>query len=293
MTVIFLFIIARMNFKSKNIAIICSDLEYFNASICTLLFKYFKKQGFDIRIYLTYESESKEKEYVQQLINTSDTSGLVIFSCMSNPLFYVEFFKECCIPCVFVDRFLPYVDRCSFVTVDNYGGAYKLGKLLQEKGSKNIACLSMLKDNKISTIEDRINGFRDSHVGINNINCFRVELEYTDIMSSIYQVLEEWSSNNIFPDAVFATNHLIMNGILKVLQNNKEWRVKFKDILLSCFDNLPYYDWLNKPIISIEQPINDIAFYTAGILHKTILSPKSVNLNNIILPVKVIDRTII
>ncbi len=280
-----------MNLKCRNIVVICSDLEYFNASIGALLYKYFKKQGFDISIYLTYEIESKEKEYVQQLATNPNTAGFVIFSCMNSAFFYDAFFKEYNIPCVFVYRFLPYLSGCSFVTVDNYGGAFKVGKLLIEKGSKNIACLSMLKDNKISTIEDRINGFKDSHSGLNNLNCFRVELEYGDIMSSIQKILEEWSRNNTFPDAVFATNHLIMNGLLTALQNNKEWQVKFKDILLSCFDNLPYYDWLNKPIISVEQPINDIAYYTAAILHKKILGPKKFNPNNIILPVKIIDRT--
>lgn len=278
--------------KDKYIVIITSDLEYFNSSICSGLYTEFSKKNFLIQIYLTQENEEREKEYIRQIIQRRDVSGLVIFSCLNSPAFYHEILSQTAFPCVFADRVLPYLNKCNFVAVDNYGGANKIGKLLIEKEARNIVCLSMLKHNKLSTIEDRINGFIDSHIHLSNINCQREDLEYSDIKNSIERVLSKWEKQDNFPDAVFATNHLIVNGLIDLIMHNNKWKDRSKNLIISCFDNPPYFDWLKKPIISVEQPIQEIIFYLANILLKRIENPiLSSNHANVILPVKIIDRT--
>lgn len=281
-----------MKSSAKKIAIVTSDLQYFSASICTGLYHEFLKAGYNTEIFLTFEKEENEKTTVLQIIQRKDIVGLVIFSCLNSSVFYNDLLKNIKIPCVFADRLLPYLTQCNFVTVDNYGGAFKIGKLLVEKGAKSIACLSMLKDNRISTIEDRINGFRDSHANYRNINCFREELEYTDIFKSMEIVLSKWEKNKYTPDAVFATNHLIMNVLISLIQQNKLFETMMQNTLLSCFDNIPYFDWIQKPITRAEQPINEIIFYVSNILLRRIDNAESLsNCANIILPVKIIDGT--
>ncbi|MCX7728686.1 MAG: substrate-binding domain-containing protein [Bacteroidia bacterium] len=281
-----------MKLTAGNIAIITTDLAYYNASVCSGLYSEFQKNGYSTQIYLTFENQEKEKENIYLVLNDKNLKGIVLFSCMSNPAFYQDIFQKLNIPCVFADRLIPYLSQSNFVTVDNYGGAYKIGKLLIEKGAKNIVCLSILKDNHISTIEDRINGFKDSHIHLNNINCYREELEYPHINKSMEHILSKWENNNTFPDAIFATNHLIMNAFISLTQQNKTWQNLSKHTILSCFDNLPYFDWINRPIISVDQPIKDITFYISSILLKRIKEPETnANVSNLILPVKIIDRT--
>lgn len=275
----------------KHIAIVTSDLEYFNASICTGLYQMLSKHNFKISIYLTFENEEKEKECVSKLIRQNQVSGFVIFSSMHNPLFYKEILYNKHLPVIFVDRLIPYLSHSNFVTVDNYGGANKIGKILLEKGAKNIACLSMLRYNRLCSMEDRLNGFRDSHSGNPEISCISEELDYSDTLKSMQGILSRWYQSQYSPDAIFATNHLIMNAFISSLKQNKNWDKLLNKCILSCFDNLPYFDWIDKPIISVEQPIKDIVFYVGSILMKQVQEP---DLNkddtNIILPVKIIDR---
>lgn len=280
-----------MNQIKQNIAIIASDLHYFNASICSGTYANLIKAGYHTHIYLTYEKEENEKKYVTQILNQSDIAGIIIFSCLSQSAFYGEILKKTSIPCIFIDRLLPYLSHYNFITVDNYGGANKIGQLLIEKGAKKIACLSMLKRNHLCNMEDRINGFRDSHIHLNNIHCFREELEYEHTIQSLEKVLKKWENENNFPDAVFASNHLIMNGLISLIKQNTNWQKRFKDSILSCFDNLEYFDWIDIPIISVEQNINDIVFYASNILLNKIKECSTPTFSNIILPVTIIDRT--
>lgn len=276
----------------KHIAIVTSDLEYFNASICTGLYQMLSKHNFKISIYLTFENEEKEKECVSKLIRQNQVSGFVIFSSMHNPLFYKEILYNHSIPSVFVDRLIPYLSYSNFVTVDNYGGANKIGKILVEKGARNITCLSMLRYNKLCSMEDRLNGLRDSHSENRDISCIIEELEYSDTLKSMQGILSRWHESQYSPDAIFATNHLIMNALISSLKQNKDWDKLLDKCIFSCFDNLPYFDWIDKPIISIEQPIKDIVFYVSNILMKQIQEPDlHKDYTNIILPVKIIDRT--
>ncbi len=275
----------------KNIAIIVSDMHYFNASVCAGVYRQLAPKEYKISIYLTHENEQKEKEYLTNIVQTNCIHGIILFSCLSEPFFYYELLPRIQIPIVFVDRLLPLFVKCNFVTVDNYGGAYKIGKKLIEKGARNIACLSMLKYNKLSTIEDRINGFRDSHINEKNIACYREELEYEDITQSMALKLKQWEQKTHFPDAIFATNHLIMNAFISLLPQNKNWQALSQNTILSCFDNLPYFDWVNKPIISVEQPIENIVLYVCNIIRKRIEQKDALkSYANIILPVKLIDR---
>ncbi|MEW6773622.1 MAG: hypothetical protein AB1304_06470 [Bacteroidota bacterium] len=276
----------------KHIAVVTSDLEYFNASICTGLYQMLSKHNFKISIYLTFENEEKEKECVSKLIRQNQVSGLVIFSSMHNPLFYKEILYNNHLPVIFVDRLIPYLNHSNFVTVDNYGGGNKIGKILVEKGAKNIACLSMLLYNRLCSMEDRLNGFRDSHSNNPEISSISEEIDYLDTLKSMKDILSKWYQSQYSPDAIFATNHLIMNALISSIKQNKDLDKLLDKCTLSCFDNLPYFDWIDKPIISVEQPINDIVFYVGSILMKQIQEPDlSKDDKNIILPVKIIDRT--
>ncbi len=280
-----------MSMRSDTIAIVTSDLEYFNASVCAGLYDAFFSKGYKVTIYLTHEQENVEKEIVSKLMSQPSIKGMVIFSSCSTSFYYQENLKDKTVPCVFVDRLLPYLS-CNFVTVDNYGGGLKLGKLLIEKGCKKIACVSMLKDNKLTTVEDRLNGFRDSHFEMHHVSCFREEVDYFNLLQSTKTLLEKWFDTKDIPNGIFAVNHLILKAFLDNIFKDKAMEKSLEHTILSCFDDLPYFDWIKKPIISIEQPINDIVFYTDSILLKRIENPYLANqFANMILPVKIKDRT--
>ncbi len=281
---------ASMNDNFQYIAIVVPDLEYFNASICTGIYMELSKKRYKTCIFLTHENQEKEKEYINDLIYRQDIAGIIIFSCLNNAIFYQKIINESHIPCVFVDRLLPYLPQCNFVTVDNYGGSNKISKSLIEKGAKNIAILSMLEHNKISTIEDRINGFESSCLNNPHINYYRENINYSDITNSMRRVLEKWEQSNNFPDAIFTVNHLILNVFISLIGQNKQWGDSTQNIILSCFDNLPYFDWINRPIISVEQPVKDICYYVSEILRKKIEGSSTTSYSSIILPVKIIDR---
>jgi len=253
----------------------------------------FSKNGYNTSIHLTHENENNEKEYVIKCIDNPNISGMIIFSCMNSAAFYYEVLKTTNKICVFVDRVIPYLSECNFVSSDNYGGAKKISELLAQKGAKNIIYLSMLKNKNISTTEDRINGFRDGHAPFCDVNCFRKEIEYSDSINGIKSILEEWETTHPPPDAIFAMNHLIMNALIQLTKQNKKWREMLHHTIFSCFDNVPYFDWIEKPIISVEQPIEQIVYYTSHIMLRRINNPNHFSTHaNIILPVKIIDRTI-
>lgn len=281
-----------MRFESQKIAIIVSDLHYFNSGVLMGLYHQFIEHHFDIQIFVTNENPDKEKDIISDLLDKNDPLlvGLIIFTCMNDPSFYVNKIQKIKLPYVFVDRLLPYINQCNFVTVDNYGTAKKIAKLLFDKGLKHVVCFSMLHENKLSTIEDRINGLKDGYQNKENTVCTCVELDYYNLYESLNNEVSQWIKNKYFPDAIFATNHLIVNAWISLLHQYKNNNEALKKIIVSCIDNLPYYDWIKIPIISAEQPINEISSYAAQILLKKITDKEKQQFSNIILPLKIIDR---
>lgn len=281
--------------RPHKINIIVPDLEYFNASVCAGIYQNLSHKNYSICICLTNEHPEQEKLCVENTLMQKDAVGIVLFSCIHDAYYYQEVLQRAEIPIVFVDRLSPYLSHSDFVTIDNYGGAYKIGKLLIEKGVKQIVCLSTLHQNKISSVEDRINGLKDICASHPYMSYVQENLEYTDLVSSLEDVLQKWNKEGFYPDSIFAVNHLVLNAYLSLIHKHMEWRERAAQSIISCFDDVDYFNWIDMPIISVSQPIQDIVYYVCYIIQKRIEQYSNSQRNithfaNIILPVKVIDR---
>ncbi len=271
---------------NERIGVILSDLQIFNASVCSALYHLSEKNNFELLIELSHENEYTEKDIALRFINEYKVNGLIIMSSCTSIDFYNNLLGIN-YPVIFIDRLIPY-SKFSAVTVDNYGASNKLCKILIDKQIKTVFCLSTLSGT--ITVEDRINGFRDAHANNQAISCYRFEFDYNNLKEQVNTQVEKWVRENTAPDAIFAVNHTLMSELIKHIKSNSKLSQLFRNTIFSCFDDLPYFDWLDMPIISVKQPIKDIASIALSTIDGKI-SHALKNNTNVVLPLTIIDRT--
>jgi len=274
--------------KSNFIGLIVADIANpFYSKIAKNIEGVLFEKNYNLMVCSTDENEEKEKRLVEMMINQQGVDGLIIASTFKDSSFYDQT-RYLSIPTVFIDRVLPLFNT-NYVVIDNYGGALEIVNHLISKNCKKIACFS-ITPSYISTIEDRVNGYKDALSKsklkfdaslLKPINFEKVE---ADVEAALTELLK------IHPDldAIFALNNNIATTILNVLKK-KQFAEKGHNIKIACFDDIDLFNIIDKPIISVSQPVEEIG-KNASLLMLDIIDGKQTNKSNIVLSTKLIER---
>jgi LacI family transcriptional regulator len=234
----------------------------------------------------TDESEEREKLLVEMMVNQQGVDGLIVASTFNNAVFY-EQARFSNIPIVFIDRVVP-LFNANYVVIDNYGGSLEIINHLVNKGCKKIACFAITPLH-LSTIEDRINGYRNALVK-NNLKTDESLLKaitFDRINEDVEQSLRELSESDADTDAIFALNNHIAVALLKALK--KEEFKKFASVEIACFDDIELFNITDKKVISVSQPIEEIGKSSSSLLFD-IISVKQSGKSNMVLATQLIVR---
>src|SRR5690606_17928026 len=99
--------------------------------------------------------------------------------------------------------------------------------------------------------------------------------------------LREFLTSGTKLDAIFALNNHIAIALLTCLKK-KEF-AKYKDVQIACFDDITTFDIVDKKILSVSQPIEDIG-KRASTLLLNIIGGTNKEKSNIVLTTKLVVR---
>lgn len=261
--------------QSKSIGLIIPDISNpFYSKISRFIGDYVDQEGYNLMIYNTDEDEKKEKNIIQNLLE-SHVDGIILTS-TSMQLNDIEQLNHNNIPHVLVDRRLEDIET-NYVGIDNYKGAVEAIEYLIQNGAKRIANISV-GPAFVSSLEDRKKAYKDTlkkhqipyHANLD------LMVSYNDIeteLESQLKVLFESSDKSDRPDALFIANNKLAIEALKTL---KSLNISIpEDITVVCFDNIPLFDILPFPISAMAQPIPDICLNATQMLFKEIHNKKA------------------
>lgn len=258
--------------RSKTIALIVPSLKNpFFAEIASVVNAEVRKYNCITIIGDSDDNIENEKTEVLHLLSRN-LDGMIIVPC-GDEWKHLEKIKEKGVPLICIDRYFEDLDL-SFVSSDNYEGAYSASKYLIEHGHTSIACIQGVRHSTPNI--QRVKGFVDAMTNA-GITSYRVT---GDAFSEQNGYLETklLLRQKVRPTAIFAFSNTIAMGCIKAL---KEENVKVpEDISLLTFDENPYLNYIEPPLTCISQPVEDICKIAVKILFSNILerdtSPKHV-----------------
>lgn len=249
--------------KSKTIALIVPSIKNpFFAEIASVVNTEVRKYSYITLIGDSDDNIENEKAEVLHL-SSRNLDGMIIVPC-GNEGGHLEKIQDKGLPLICIDRYFEGTD-ISFVSSDNYEGAYSASKYLIEHGHTSIACIQGVR-HSIPNIQ-RVKGFVDAMVGA-GITSYTVTGDAFSEQNG-YLKTKLLLQQKVRPTALFAFSNTIAMGCIKAL---KEEKVKVpEDISLITFDDNPYLNYIEPPLTCISQPVEDICKIAVKILFSNIL----------------------
>lgn len=274
--------------KSYFVGLIVADISNpFYSTIAKSIEHVLFDRGYNLMVCSTEENEEKEKRLVEMMLNQQGVDGVIVATTFKDSSFYDQprFAKT---PLVFIDRLLPLFNT-NYVVIDNYGGSLEVVSHLVKHGCKKIGCLS-ITPSYLSTIEDRVNGYKDA-VTKNKLK-FSDDLvkpiHFDHINEDVEKALYDLTQAHPDLDAVYCLNNHIATALLKILKK-KEFEKHADKLKIACFDDIELFNIIDKRVISVSQPIEEIG-KNASLLVLDIIDGKQVSKSNVVLPTQVIER---
>lgn len=273
--------------KSYFLGLVVTDLtDPFQSGIADRIRGLLKNTDYNLVVCCSDEDEEREQQLVEMLLNQHGVDGLIVASTFSNPTFY-EQPRFSSVPMVFIDRVVP-LFRANYVVVDNYGGASEVVDLLIKEGCKKIAAFAITPLH-LSTIEDRLNGYRTSmrNSGLHDTTDMIKAIRRDQIEADIEKHLDEINLNGDRLDAVFSLNISVTMALLRVLKK-KEY-ARFLRVKVACFEDHEMLDFITRKVTSVSQPIDDLVKNAYNVL-MDLIDGKKVNRSFTVLTPRLISR---
>ncbi len=273
--------------KSNFVGLIISDMSNpFNAGVANAIQESLFKRNYNLMVFSSDENEKKENLLVDSMIKRKSADGLIIASTHKSSEFYdQEKFSD--MPVVFIDRVLP-LRKANYVVIDNYAGSVEIVNCLTKIGCEKIACF-VSTPLHISTTEDRLYGYRNAVYknGLKRREHFIKTIDSNRIEDDVEKSLRELKEAKELVDAFFLLNSKVCLALLKVLK--KAEFSMFAKAQLACFEDMEMFNMIDKKIISISQPIEEIGKNAAEIVLE-LISGKKYNKSSMVLPTTLIER---
>lgn len=273
--------------KSNFIGLIVADISNpFYSTIAKNIENVLFSNQYNLMVCSSEEDEEREKLLVEMMISQQSVDGLIVASTQLNSAFY-EQARFAKIPTVFIDRVVP-LFSANYVIIDNYGGSVEVVNHLIEQKCKKIACFAITPLH-LSTIEDRLNGYKAAinRSGITVDEALIKAIHFEHIHEDVERQLKELLQTSPDVDAIFTLNNHIAVALLGVLKK-KEY-AKYASIKITCFDDIELFNIIDKKVISVSQPVEEIGKSSANLL-LDIISGKHTTKSNLVLPTKLIVR---
>ena len=244
--------------NTKTIGLIMPDvMNLFFSELARRIEDAAEEKGYSVILCNSDNGEIKEEKYLNILLEKK-VDGVILTASDAGSN---KSLKRCSIPIVLVDRNIDIDKRVGRITVDNEKGAYIATTYLIEKGCRNIGFISANTKTKPSA--ERLRGYEkalteyniDINKEITYFKSFQVETGYEGTLLILKKGII---------DSIFCANDLIAIGAIKALKENN---IKIpEEIKIIGFDDIIISKYLDPPLTTIRQPINDLGQNAIDIL---------------------------
>lgn len=268
----------------RTIGIVMPNLSNpFFASLASAISVEAKKHELFVMLFDTQEDPVQEESALNKM-QEYRVDGIVIVPCGRDARKLEKINRT--IPVVQVDRYFEESDL-SYVSTNNFRGAYEAMSLLLNSGHRNVICIqgptfSVTNRERIRGCRKAIEDYGEQCSLLVLGNDFSIQNGYIEGQLAL--------SRRPRPTAIFAMSNTIMLGTMRAIKEHH--LVIPDDISLLSFDDNIYIDYLNPPVTRVAQPVSSMgiaaikmlvnSIQQEGELHSTmLLTPSIINRNSI------------
>jgi len=277
--------------NSNTIAVLVKGITNpFFAPFIKILGHEIEQQKYSMLIHQVDEN-ADEIYTASELIKEKNLQGIIFLGGRFNHS--TEKLKQLSVPFVMCTTTAEAADLNSYssVSVNDMDESYKAADYLCRLGHKNIAFILPEGDKSIG--RNRLEGYKKAlkahHLPFNEnlISYFPTGSgEYS--LKNGYSCMQELLNRKEFFTAIFAISDILAIGACKaIIDAGKSIP---KDYSVIGFDNIELSSYLNPPLTTISQPVNEIALKSVTILFELIASEGSCTQQHIIFPGELIER---
>ena len=202
--------------NTRTIGVIVPDLvTHFFSSVISGIESYASKQGYYIIISSSYESFQKEKDCIENLLNSRVEGLIVSLSYQTEDYSHFEELVRKGIPVVFFDRIcLP--EKVSSVVADNYDAARKITQHFCDSGYRKIAYIAGPAYLNISAERQNgyLEGLKENEIEFNENYLVHCEMN----PESATQATQKLLALPDPPDAIFGINDTVAFAAMKEIR---------------------------------------------------------------------------
>ena len=260
----------------RTIGIVLPSLSNpFFASLASAISVEAKKHDLFVMLFDTQEDPAQEESALRKM-QEYHIDGIVVAPCGKDPRMLEKVSRN--VPLVQVDRYFEVADL-SYVSTNNFRGAYDAMYLLLKSGHRNIVCIQ--GPSFSVTNRERIRGCRKAIEDYGEQCALHVLGNDFSIQNGYIEGQFALSQKNR-PTAIFTMSNTIMLGTMRAI---KEHHLNIPDdISLVSFDDNLYIDYLNPPITRVAQPVTSMGIAAIKLLVNTIMQNGKLHSNMLLTP---------
>lgn len=249
--------------KTNLIGLIIPSLKnQFFAEIASVVISESEKRGYSVMVFDSMEDAKVLHKAVVALLDKK-VDGMIVAPCGDDSM-WLEQIDKTLIPVVLVDRFYEET-TLSYVTTNNFKGGMQAVNHLIQAGHRDIACIQGVVSSMPN--RERVAGYLQAMKDASLEENIIITGDSFTIRNGYYST-KTLLQSKVRPTAIFTLASTIMLGSLKAI---REAGLKVPDdISLITFDNYFYLDYMEPPIVRVNQPIQDICMMAVNILFKKI-----------------------
>jgi LacI family transcriptional regulator len=240
------------------------------------------EKGYHLLIGSTDEEKEKEEQLLKMFVNRQ-VDGLILASCFIQGETLQSLSKQN-FPMVFFDREDPDF-LANYIVVENKNPMQEAIQKTIDAGAQKIGLLSITPD--VYSLKLRIEGYKQALLS----NQIAIDDELIRIVDANH--LKESTSKELKilmkagVEVIAFTNNQITATSIWLM--NMHYPEKVRELTFVSFDNLDLFDYSLPKVISVAQPIENIAKYSVDILSEVMQTKESKN-KRIELKPKLIER---
>ncbi len=260
----------------STIGIVMPNLSNpFFASLASAISVEAKKHDLFVMLFDTQEDPVQEDSALNKM-QEFRVDGIIIAPCGRDSRKLEKINRT--IPVVQVDRYFEN-SELSYVSTNNYRGAYEAMRLLLTSGHRNVVCIQ--GPTFSVTNRERIRGCRQAIEEFGQ-ECSLQVLGNDFTIQNGYIEGQMALSRKPRPTAIFAMSNTIMLGTLRAI---KEHHLAIPDdISLLSFDDNIFIDYLNPPITRVAQPVSSMGIAAIKMVVNSIQNSGELHSNMLLTP---------
>lgn len=248
--------------KTHTLGLIVDDISnFFFAHLSKIVEEEADKFGYTVMFCSSENDEGKARNVLKILLD-KQMDGYLIAPTSGMLPDLLQLIKEKK-PLVLIDRFFP-TATASYVTLDNYKGAYDSVDYFAKQGYKNIALIT--NETEQIQMQERFEGYREALInnGLSFLPKLVKKISFKSHDEKIVTQIERFLKDHTAIDAIlFTSNNLGVSG----LESLRNLRKKVaNDIGVICFDDNDLFRLASPGISVVSQPIKQIGKNAVKIL---------------------------